>query len=118
MTSDAAAEQERHRVLADQDRRGYLAHPETAEESSVAEELSVEAWTDLDWKERGAVDRDAQAAGIGITVVATAEGGGIVSPSRRSPSRWNWIASRMRCLTSSSVRPVATQPGSSGLQAE
>jgi hypothetical protein len=54
MTSEAAAEQECHRVLADQDRRGYLAHPETAE----------------------------------------------------------------RCLTSSSVGPVATQPGSSGLQAE
>jgi hypothetical protein len=61
MTSDAAAEQ---------DRQGYLAHPETADPSGVADQLSAEAWTDLD------------------------------------------------CLTSSSVRPVATQPGSSGLQAE
>jgi hypothetical protein len=42
MTSDAAAEL---------DRRGYLAHPETAELSGAAEQLSAEAWTDLDWEE-------------------------------------------------------------------
>ena len=51
MTSDAAAERECHRVLAGQDRRGYLAHPETADWSGMADRLLVEAWTDLDWKE-------------------------------------------------------------------
>jgi len=48
MTSDAAAEQKCHRVLADQDRRGYLAHPETAHWSGMADGLLVEVWTDLD----------------------------------------------------------------------
>jgi len=51
MTSDAAAEPEHHRGLADQDRRGYLAHPETADPSGVADQLPAEAWTDLDWEE-------------------------------------------------------------------
>jgi hypothetical protein len=42
MTSDATA---------DRDRRGYLADPETADASDVADQLSAEAWTDLDWEE-------------------------------------------------------------------
>jgi hypothetical protein len=51
MTGDAAAEQACHQVLADQDRRGYLAHPETADRSGLADRLLVEVWTDLDWEE-------------------------------------------------------------------
>ena len=42
MTSDAAAEQ---------DRQGYLAHPETADPSGMDGQLSAEAWTDLDWED-------------------------------------------------------------------
>jgi hypothetical protein len=38
-------------ATADQDRRGYLAHPETADWSAVADQLLIEAWTDLDWEE-------------------------------------------------------------------
>ncbi|HEX8133689.1 MAG TPA: hypothetical protein VF880_09705 [Actinomycetes bacterium] len=51
MTTDASAEPERRRPLADQDRRGYLAHPESAEWSGVADRLATEGWSDLDWKE-------------------------------------------------------------------
>jgi hypothetical protein len=36
---------------ADQDRRGYLAHPETADWSGVADQLSLDTWTDLDWED-------------------------------------------------------------------
>jgi hypothetical protein len=45
MTTDESdsAEEERRRALADQDRRGYLAHPETAEWSGVADQLATEA---------------------------------------------------------------------------
>jgi hypothetical protein len=50
MTSDAAAGQDHRRELADQDRRGYLAHPETAEPSGVSDQLTAEAWTGLDWE--------------------------------------------------------------------
>ena len=46
-----SAEQERRRALADQDRRGYLAHSEAAEWSDVADRLATEAWSDLDWEE-------------------------------------------------------------------
>src|SRR5512133_3307303 len=53
-----------------------------------------------------------------MTTVATAEGRGIAIPSSRSPARWNSMASRIRCWTSSRVPPAATQPGSSGLRAE
>jgi hypothetical protein len=42
MTSDAAEQEHR---------RGYLAHPEAADWSGVADQLSVEAWTDIDWEE-------------------------------------------------------------------
>jgi hypothetical protein len=41
MTSDAA----------EQDRRGYQEQPETADWTAVADQLSIEAWTDLDWEE-------------------------------------------------------------------
>ena len=48
---DAFVEQGRTRRLADQDRRGYGAHPETAEWSGVADQLATEGWTDLGWEE-------------------------------------------------------------------
>jgi hypothetical protein len=51
MTSDASAEENRRRGLADQDRRGYLAHPENADPGSAADQLAAEAWTELDWEE-------------------------------------------------------------------
>jgi metal-responsive CopG/Arc/MetJ family transcriptional regulator len=48
---DMFVEHERARTLADRDRRGYLAHPETTEWSGVADQLVTEGWTDLDWEE-------------------------------------------------------------------
>jgi len=48
---DAFVEHERTRRLADRDRRGYLAHPETADWSAVADQLAAEGWTDLGWEE-------------------------------------------------------------------
>jgi metal-responsive CopG/Arc/MetJ family transcriptional regulator len=48
---DMFVEHERTRRLADRDRRGYLAHPETADWSAVADQLTVEGWSDLDWEE-------------------------------------------------------------------
>jgi metal-responsive CopG/Arc/MetJ family transcriptional regulator len=47
----AFVEHERTRRLADQDRRGYLAHPETADWSAVADQLAAEGWTELGWEE-------------------------------------------------------------------
>jgi hypothetical protein len=51
MMTDPSAEPERRRELAERDRRGYLAHPETAEWSDVADQLATEAWSHLDRKE-------------------------------------------------------------------
>jgi len=48
---DMFVEHERTRRLADRDRRGYLAHPEAADWSTVADQLTVEGWSDLDWEE-------------------------------------------------------------------
>jgi len=48
---DAFVEHERTRKLADRDRRGYLAHPETADWSGVADQLAAEGWADLGWEE-------------------------------------------------------------------
>jgi metal-responsive CopG/Arc/MetJ family transcriptional regulator len=43
--------QERTRQLADRDRQGYLAHPETAAWSGPADQLAAESWADLGWEE-------------------------------------------------------------------
>ena len=45
-------------------------------------------------------------------------GRGISVPSSRIPSRWNSMASRICASASSTVAPVATQPGKSGTYAE
>jgi hypothetical protein len=51
MTTAASAEPEPRPALVDQDRRGYPAHPETAEWSGVTDQLATEAWSGLDWEE-------------------------------------------------------------------
>jgi metal-responsive CopG/Arc/MetJ family transcriptional regulator len=48
---DVFVQHERTRRLADRDRRGYLAHPETADWGAVADQLTAEGWADLDWEE-------------------------------------------------------------------
>jgi metal-responsive CopG/Arc/MetJ family transcriptional regulator len=48
---DVFVEHERARTLADRDRGGYLAHPETTEWSGVADQLVAQGWADLDWEE-------------------------------------------------------------------
>ena len=48
---DVFIEHERTRKLADRDRRGYVAHPETADSSAVADQLAAEGWAELGWEE-------------------------------------------------------------------
>jgi metal-responsive CopG/Arc/MetJ family transcriptional regulator len=48
---DVFMEHERTRQLADRDRRGYLAHPETTAWSGPADQLAAESWADLGWEE-------------------------------------------------------------------
>jgi metal-responsive CopG/Arc/MetJ family transcriptional regulator len=48
---DVFVEHERTQMLADRDRRGYLAHPETADSSAVSDQLAAEGWAELDWEE-------------------------------------------------------------------
>jgi metal-responsive CopG/Arc/MetJ family transcriptional regulator len=48
---DVFIEHERTRRLADRDRRGYLAHPETAAWSGAADQLAAESWADHGWEE-------------------------------------------------------------------
>jgi hypothetical protein len=58
------------------------------------------------------------AAAVRSTYTPGPEGSGSGSPSSASPSRCKAIAARISRSTSSSVAPVATQPGTSGDQAE
>jgi metal-responsive CopG/Arc/MetJ family transcriptional regulator len=48
---DVFVEHERRRKLADRDRHGYLAHPESADTDGAADQLAAEGWADLGWEE-------------------------------------------------------------------